>query len=92
MQVRILKPTKSAMQSGDGAGKWHIQFIRPGDARYREELMARTSSNDMMNEVSLEFASLEAAEEFAKTRNFEYEIIMPKQRKVPKKTYASNFV
>ena len=92
MQARILKPTKSSMQSGDGNDKWQIQFIRPDDSRYRESLMARTSSNDMMSELNLEFSNLEAAEEFAKSRNIQYEIIKPKSRKIPKKSYASNFV
>lgn len=92
MQARILKPTKSAMQSGDGDDKWQIKFVRPEDSRYREHFSARTSSNDMMNELTLEFSTLEAAEEFATSRNIQYEVIKPKLRKIPKKSYASNFM
>ena len=91
MQVRISQPTKSAMQSGDGDGKWHLEFVRPSNSRYREELMARTSSRNMMSEVNLSFNSLEDAEKFAKDHNYNYEIIKPKKRRLIKQSYADNF-
>lgn len=80
------------MQSGDGEGKWILQFIRPIKSRFREELMARTSSSNMMSEVELEFDSLEQAESFAKKKKYEYEIIQPKKRRLIKRSYTDNFV
>lgn len=92
MKVIISKPTKSAMQSGDGGDKWQINFIRPVNSRYREEMMARTSSNNMLNEICLSFNNLEEAERFAKDHNYEYEIVVPKARRLIKRSYADNFI
>lgn len=91
MQAIISKPTKSAMQSGDGNAKWQLSFVRQQGSRYREKLMARTTSNDMMNEVRIYFNTLEEAEKFAKEHNYSYEIIKPQKRKLIKQTYADNF-
>lgn len=91
MQVRISKPAKSAMQSGDGKDKWQLSFVRQAGSRHREQLMARTSSNDMMNEVKMYFNSLDEAEKFAKERDYDYEIIKPEKRRLVKQAYADNF-
>lgn len=91
IKVIISKPTRSAMQSGDGDDKWFISHILPDCSRFREDLMARTSSKHMMGEVNLSFNSLEEAEKFAKEHNYEYEIIKPKQRRLIKRAYADNF-
>ncbi|NDE19195.1 MAG: hypothetical protein EB000_01960 [Alphaproteobacteria bacterium] len=53
--------------------------------------MGRTSSNDMSNEVKIKFPTLEKAIEFAKKKNYDFEVIEPKKPKLIKKTYASNF-
>lgn len=91
MRVRISKPTKSAMQSGDGNDKWQLSFVRQQGSLHREQLMARNTSNDMMNEVKLYFNTLEEAEKFAKERNYHYEVIKPQKRKIIKQAYADNF-
>lgn len=91
MQVRISKPTKSAMQSGDGKGKWQLSFVQSSDSKFREKLMARTSSSDMMNEVKMHFNTLEEAEKFAKDHNYHYEIIQPQKRRLMKQSYSDNF-
>lgn len=91
MLARISNPTKSSMQSGDGEGKWLLEFIRNDESRFRESLMARTSSKDMMSEVKIYFKSLEEAENFAKKQHYNYEIVKPKKRKLIKRSYADNF-
>ena len=92
MQVRILKPTKSSMQSGDGENHWILVFVKPSETRFRETLMARTSSVDMMNEVVLKFNNLEEAVNYCVEKNYDYEIIKPKKRKNIIKSYADNFL
>ena len=92
MLAIISQPTKSAMQSGDGKGKWLLEFIKADGSRFREDLMARTSSKDMMSEVKIYFKSLEEAENFAKKQHYNYEILQPTQRKLIKRSYADNFV
>ena len=91
MQVRIYKPTKSAMQSPLGKDRWLLEFIKKPHNRFKENLMGRTSSYDMGNEVKLYFSSLEEAVNFAKTKHYSYEIIPPKEPILPKKSYAANF-
>ncbi len=92
MLARIYQPIKSAMQSGDGDEKWLLEFVRADETRFREALMARTSSKDMMNEVKIYFKSLEEAENFAKKQHYTYEVVQPKQRRLIKRSYADNFV
>ena len=91
MLARIYQPTKSSMQSGDGDGEWLFEFIRSDESRFREDLMARTSSNNMMSEVKIYFKSLAEAEEFAQTHDYNYEVIKPNKRKLIKRSYSDNF-
>jgi hypothetical protein len=91
MQVRILKPARSAMQSADGNTKWLLEFVQIPASRSKELLMGRTSSNDMSNEVKLFFSTLEEAIIFANKKHYSYEVIEPQEAILPKKSYASNF-
>jgi hypothetical protein len=91
MQVRIFKPVKSTMQSGDGSDKWVLEFVRIQKNRFKEDLMGRTSSKDMMSEVRLEFPTFEEATAYAEAKHYAVEIIKPRARKPIKKSYAGNF-
>ena len=91
MQVRIFKPTKSSMQSGDGDGKWLLEFVKSPTGRFNEELMGRTSCRDMMSEVKISFQNRAEALAYAKAKGYNIELIEPKTRKLIKKTYAGNF-
>ena len=77
------------MQSGEGLGRWILSFNNFD--HQIEPLMGRTSSANMYGEVKLKFDSMESAVLFAKNNNYNYELEEPKQRKIPKKSYASNF-
>lgn len=90
-KVRISKPAKSVMQSGPGNNKWIIEFLEEAGKRFTENIMGWTSSKDMAAEIKLEFSNLDSAIEFAKNKNWEYEIINPSIRKIIKKNYADNF-
>lgn len=91
MQVRISKPARSAMQSADGKDNWLLEFVKKPNSRFKESLMGRTSSGDMAGEVRLFFPTLEAATDFAEKKHYSYEVIKPREPKLPKKSYASNF-
>ena len=90
-KVKIYKPTKTAMQSGNrNTKKWLLEFdtldtgVNP--------LMGWESSNDTMSEVKLEFSTKEQAINFAKKNNLNYYIIEPQKHKIIKKSYSDNFL
>ena len=85
MQVRISKPAKSAMQSADGDIRWQLEFVKKPERRFKESVMGRTSSSDMSSEVKISFDSLEEAIAFAEKKSYQYEVIKPKEARIPKK-------
>ena len=89
-KVKIYKPTKTAMQSGNrNTKKWLLEFdtldtgVNP--------LMGWESSKDTMSEVKLEFSTKDQAINYAKNNNIDYYIIEPQKRKIIKKSYSDNF-
>ncbi len=91
MQVRILKPTKSSMQSANGNNKWLLEFVKQPQCKFKESMQGRTSSIDMYNELKIFFPTLEQAIAFANKKALTYEVIKPKEPKTTKKSYAANF-
>lgn len=92
MQVRIYKPTKTAMQSGvANTKKWLLEFIYNKEAKKNDSLMGWFSSNDTLEEVKLKFEAKEAAIEFANANNYAFELIEPAKKKIIKRSYADNF-
>ena len=83
-------PTKNAMQSGLGkTDKWIVEFYTKDLGT--EPLMGWESSTDTLNELKLEFSTKELAIEYANKNKIEFEIIVPKERKIIKKSYSDNF-
>ena len=91
MQVRISKPTKSAMQSADNTIHWQLEFVKQLESHFEDHSKERASSSTLLNEVKISFTSLEEAIAFAEKKSYQYEVIKPQKAKIPKKTYASNF-
>lgn len=91
MQVTILKPAKSAMQSGLVNTKhWVIKF--PADnTKEIEKVMGWVSSSDTMQEVQLKFETKEEAINYAKKNHLDYQVIQPHEKKFTIRTYAENF-
>ena len=90
-KVKIYKPTKTAMQSGNRNTKnWVIEFDTLNTGV--DPLMGWVNSKDTMSEVKLEFATREQAINFAKKNNIDYYIVEPQKRKIIKKSYADNFL
>ena len=91
MQVRIYRPTKTAMQSGQaGTRRWVLEF-EPAAARRVEPLMGWTSSADTKSQLRLRFDSKEEAVAYAEKRGLMYVIDEPAERQPVPKAYADNF-
>ena len=90
-RVKIYKPTKTAMQSGErNTKKWLLEFDTLNTGI--DPLMGWESSKDTMSEVKLEFDTKEQAVNYAKKNNINYYIIEPQKRNTIKKTYIDNFL
>ena len=89
-KAKIYMPTKNAMQAGLVKNdKWIIEFYTKDLGI--EPLMGWESSTDTLNELKLEFSTKELAVEYANKNKIEFEIIVPKERKIIKKSYSDNF-
>jgi hypothetical protein len=91
MKVRIYRPAKTAMQSGQaGTLKWVMEF--PPDApRVADPLMGWTGSTDTQAQVQLTFDTREEALAFAEKHGFAYVVEEPQELKFRPKSYADNF-
>ena len=90
MKVRILKPTKSAMQSGQANSKEWVLESEPSPKEI-DPLMGWTSSRDTMQQVQIWFPTLEEAKAHAERNGWQYTIELPRIRTVRPKAYADNF-
>jgi len=90
-KAKIYIPAKNAMQSGLAKNnKWLLEYFT--DNKNLNPLMGWETSSDTLSEVKLEFSSRDAAINYAKKNNIDYDLIEPKKRKVVKKSYAENFI
>jgi NADH dehydrogenase (ubiquinone) Fe-S protein 4 len=89
-KAKIYMPTKNVMQASlTRTNKWIIEFYTKDSGI--EPLMGWESSTDTLNELKLEFSTKELAVEYANKNKIEFEIIVPKERKIIKKSYSDNF-
>ncbi|MDA0304783.1 MAG: ETC complex I subunit [Proteobacteria bacterium] len=89
--VRIYKPTKSAMQSGlRNTQNWVLEY-EPGAAKVVDPLMGWIGSTDTKDQVRLTFSDKEDAVAFAKKNGLAYRIQEPRPRHIKLKNYAENF-
>lgn len=91
MQVRILKPAKTAMQSGiRKTKKWIIQFpVR--DRQDPNPLMGWAQSNDTLKQIKLEFDSKEDAIAYAQSKGYDFTVEEPELPQRKPKAYSDNF-
>jgi len=90
--VRIYQPAKTAMQSGLAKTKeWRVEF-ETHDPLIAEPLMGWVASNDMTQELHLEFSTLGEALRYAINHGFSYTVSTPpKVLSIVPKNYAWNF-
>ena len=92
MQARILRPAKTAMQSGRALTREWILVFAPAERRAADPLMGWIGSGDMVaNQVRLRFPTLEAAEAYAQANGISYEVEPPHAQSLKPKAYADNF-
>lgn len=91
MNVRIYKPSKTAMQSGRAKiGRWTLEY-EIETPRRPEPLMGWISSGDTLNQVRLQFDTREEAVAFAERKGWGYTVSEPRERRVRPRNYADNF-
>ncbi len=91
-EVRIFRPTKTAMQSGRAKTHyWQVEFV-PGAREEPDPLMGWAGSPDTLNQVRMRFATKEEAIAFAEREGYAYTVIEDRPAKAPRpKSYSDNF-
>ncbi len=90
MKVRIYKPAKTAMQSGQGkTAEWLLESEPM--PKILDPLMGWTGSRDTMQQVQLGFHTLDEAKALAEKEGWQYTVELPHQRHIRPKAYADNF-
>ena len=95
MAAKILKPSKSATQSGrrgktSRGCEWVLVYTRQSAAR-PDHLMGWQSSSDTLRQVKIYFPDLDSAIAYADANDIEYVVQKQEQRRVRPKAYADNF-
>jgi hypothetical protein len=91
MKARIYKPSKTATQSGRGnMDVWVLEYEMP-TSRRPEPLMGWTASGDTMNQLRLEFPTLDDAITFARNKNLDFTVQEAHARRVRPRNYSDNF-
>jgi len=92
MRARILRPAKTAMQSGRALTRDWVLVFEPSEKREADRLMGWIGSGDMVaNQVRLRFPTLEAAEAYARANGIAYEVEPVQAPSLKPKAYADNF-
>lgn len=93
MRARIYQPARTAMSSGTAkTNKWVLEFAQE-TAREVDPLMGWTSSSDTQSQVKLQFATKEAALEYAQENGIDAQVQDPHRRKpnIRAGGYGENF-
>lgn len=93
MRARIYQPARTAMSSGTAkTHKWVLEFA-PDAAREVDPLMGWTSSADTQSQVRLQFATKDAAVEYASEHGIDALVQEPNRRKpnIRNGGYGENF-
>jgi hypothetical protein len=89
--ARILRPAKTAMQSGRAGTKAWILEYQQETKRTPDPLMGWTSAADTLNQVRLKLDTLEEAKAYAEAHGLAYTVEEPHARTIKPKAYADNF-
>jgi hypothetical protein len=89
--ARILRPAKTAMQSGLARTKFWVLEYEQASARTPDPLMGWSSAADTLNQVRLKFESLDEAKAYAESRGIAYTVEPPHAKAIKPKAYADNF-
>ncbi len=92
MQVRIYRPAKTPMQSGQrgNAKAWLLEY-EPVAPKRPDRLMGWLGSNDTTQQIRLKFATREDAVAFAERKGLDYQVAGERQQRHAAKNYSDNF-
>ncbi len=90
MRVRIFKPAKTAMQSGQRRTHEWLLESEPAPKEL-DPLMGWTGSRNTMEQVQLWFPTLDEAKAHAEKNGWQYTVEQPHARGIRPKAYADNF-
>ena len=91
VEARIRQLTKNAMQSGRAReGSWVLEY-EPAEAKRADPLTGWAGSGDTREQVTLSFATLDAAKAYAERYGLAYHITAGAGRTLKLQTYADNF-
>ncbi|MDR3517828.1 MAG: ETC complex I subunit [Azospirillaceae bacterium] len=91
MNVRIYKPSKTAMQSGRARTREWLLEYELETPRQPEPLMGWISSGDTLNQVKMLFETQEEAVAFAEREGWVYSVQEAPERRIRPRNYADNF-
>ena len=91
MRARIYRPAKNAMQSGKARTKLWLLEYEPETATKPDPLMGWTSSDDMRQQLALEFDTSEEAVAYAEKHGIPYQVFEPQEKTRKTVVYADNF-
>lgn len=89
MKAIIYQATKSSMQSGSAKTAWILESSDRDN--YIEPFMRWVGSKNMDQQVKMHFDLREEAINFAKSQDWDYEVMEPQLGKMKPKSYADNF-
>ncbi len=89
--ARIFQKPKNAMQSGrSGTDHWMLEF-QPTEAKRPDPLTGWAGSGDTRGQISLRFATLDAAQAYADKYGITAHVIPAPQKILKLQAYADNF-
>jgi len=89
--ARIFQRPKNAMQSGRArTDQWVLEF-EPSKAKQADPLMGWTASGDTLEQVRLQFPSLDAARAYADRHGIAAHVVPAPVRTLKLQAYADNF-
>ena len=89
--ARILRPAKTAMSSGTAKTKHWVLEFETATKRQAEPLMGWIAAADTLNQIHLNFDTLEEAIAYADKHGLAYSVEQPHQKQIKPKAYADNF-
>lgn len=91
MTARIFQPARSSMTSGQGKTKhWVIEFPA-SSPRPLDPLMGWTGQTDTGSQVKIQFATKDAAVDYAQRHGIAFMIEEPQSRRHRPRGYGDNF-
>lgn len=91
MLARIYVPARSATQSGRARSKYWVLEYEPATPRVVDPLMGWTSSDDMNQQLWVEFDTKEEAVAYAEKNGIPYQVFEPHLPQAKSKSYSDNF-